>query len=251
MPRSSDQKPRAGHPVEGRHQRGRPVDHGRVDHLAPARLPGLHQGAHHPEGQVHAAAPEVADEVERRHRGLAPPSDAVQRSGQRDVVQVVARGHRVGAVLAPAGHPAVHQARVAGQAVLGADPQPLGHPGPEPLQQGVGSFDQRQHGLDPLGRLEVDADRAPASVQEVSRRVVGVAAPHRRGSIDSHDVGAHVGQHHGAERPRPDARDLYDPDSRQRSHDSSSARRLSARQCTGGPGTVRGRGMRRSPSDEG
>ena len=149
---------RAGHAEEGGHQRGGPVHHGRVHDLAPTRGPRFEHRAHHPVGEVHAAAPEVAHQVEGRHRGLALPADAVQRAGQRDVVQIMAGGRGVGAVLAPPGHPAVDQARVAGETVFRSDPEPLGHAGPEPLQQPVGSLHERKHGLDTLPRLEVDAD---------------------------------------------------------------------------------------------
>ena len=207
-----------GHAEEGGHQRGGAVHHGRVDHLALPGAAGLDQRARHPEGQVHAAAAEVADQVERRDRGVALASDAVQGAGQGDVVEVVAGGGGVGSVLAPAGHAAVDEARVAGQAVVGADAEPLGHAGPEPLQQCVGAVNQGKDRLDALGRLEVDADRAAPSVEQVERRTLRVAAAHRRGPVHPDHVGAHVGQHHCAERPRPDPRDLDNPYPRQRSH---------------------------------
>ena len=72
------------------------VDHGRVDDLTLARRGPLDQRAGDAEGQQHAAAAEVADQVERRHRALAGPADRVERAGQRDVVDVVAGGLREG-----------------------------------------------------------------------------------------------------------------------------------------------------------
>ena len=89
----------------------------------------------------------------------------------------------VGAVLAPAGHPAVDQAGVAGQAVVGAEPEPLGDPGPEPLDQGVGLLDQAQHRLPALGMLEVDADRPPAPAER--RRRPAALPPSRTASARS------------------------------------------------------------------
>ena len=65
------------HEVEGvdhRHQRGRAVDHGGVDHLALARAGRLEQGGHHAEGEQHAPAAEVAHQVERRHRRRVGPA---------------------------------------------------------------------------------------------------------------------------------------------------------------------------------
>ena len=57
--------------VRHRHERGGPVDHGGVDDLALPRALGLDDAAGDPERQEHAAAAEVAHQVERRHRRLA------------------------------------------------------------------------------------------------------------------------------------------------------------------------------------
>ena len=61
-----------------------------------------------------------------------------QRAGQRDVVDVVAGLGGVGALLAPARHPAVHQLGVPGQAYVRSDAEPFGHPWAETLGQHVG-----------------------------------------------------------------------------------------------------------------
>ena len=63
-----------------------------------------------------------------------------------------------------------------------------------------------------------------------SRRV---AADARSAAVDAHDVGAHVGEHHGAERPGADARDLDDAISGERSGHrvSSSVPRRCLRLC--------------------
>ena len=54
--------------VEHRHEDGGAVDHGRVDHLALAACAARSSSAaHDAEGEQHAAAAEVADQVERRH----------------------------------------------------------------------------------------------------------------------------------------------------------------------------------------
>ena len=62
-------------------------------------------------------------------------AQAVQGAGDADVVEVVAGrlGQRPG--LSPAGHPAVDQPRVAGPAVLGAEPETLGGAGAQALDQ--------------------------------------------------------------------------------------------------------------------
>ena len=94
--------------------------------------------AQHAEGQEHAAAAEIADQVERRHRRLALAADGVQHAGERDVVDVVAGGLRHRAVLAEAGHAAEHQLGIDLQQHVGPEPQPLHDARPEALDQRVG-----------------------------------------------------------------------------------------------------------------
>ena len=65
-----------------RQQRGA-VDHRRIDDLAAAAPARLDQAAGDAERQEHAAAAEVADEIERRHRRFVGAADGVQHAGQR------------------------------------------------------------------------------------------------------------------------------------------------------------------------
>ena len=51
------------------------------------------------------------------------------------------------AALAPAGHAAVDEARVAGEADVGSDAEAFGDAGPVPLDQDVGALDELQHEL--------------------------------------------------------------------------------------------------------
>ena len=101
---------------------------------------------------------------------LAGPAEVRERAGERDVVDVVARGLRHRTVLAPPGHAPVDELRVAGEAHVGAEAEALGHAGPEALEQRVGALDELQHELDALGVLQVDADRAAAAVQRLEVR---------------------------------------------------------------------------------
>ena len=91
------------------------------------------------ECEQHAAAAEVADQVERRHRRLAGAADRVQHAGERDVVDVVAGALGERTVLAPAGHAAVDEARVARVHGVGPEAEALHHAGPEALDQRVGA----------------------------------------------------------------------------------------------------------------
>ena len=151
-----------------------------------------------------------------------PPSrpKCASAPAERDVVDVVARGLRHRAVLAPAGHAAVDELRVPGEAVVGTEPEPLGDAGAVALDQRVGLLDEPQHRLDAVGVLQVDADRAPAPVQRLEVRLVERRGVDLLGAVDPDDVGAHVGEQHPRERPRADPGQLDDLDALQRSHDA-------------------------------
>ena len=164
-PDRSSQTPICLEAPHHRHEDRGAVDHRGVDDLALARAPRFEDAAHDAERHEHPAAAEVADEVDRRRRLAALAAEVRERAGERDVVDVVARGLRHRAVLAPAGHAAVDELRVAGEAHVGAEAEPLGDAGPEALDERVGLLDEPQHRLDAVGLLEVDADRAPAAVE--------------------------------------------------------------------------------------
>ncbi|MNP30813.1 hypothetical protein D3C76_1239050 [compost metagenome] len=102
------------------HVRGA-VDDRRVHHralAAGARAEDAGEDAHR---QVQRAAADVADQGDRRGRRLPRRAAVVQRAGQGDVVVVVAGGVGQRTVLAPAGHPAVDQLRVAREADVRAE----------------------------------------------------------------------------------------------------------------------------------
>src|SRR6185436_629058 len=88
--------PAAGAEKAGEHggEKRSALDHRRVDHLALARAAGLEQAAGDAEAEQHAAAAEVADQVQRRQRRLALAADGVEDAGERDVVDVVAGAAR-------------------------------------------------------------------------------------------------------------------------------------------------------------
>ena len=205
--------------VDHRHQRRRAVDHGRVDHLALTRTRRLQEGGHHPERQQHSATAEVTDQVEWRHRRGVGASEPPQRARDGDVVDVVARGVGHRAVLTPARHAAIDQGAVAGPHLVGTDPEALGHPGTEALDQSVGLLGKGEHQLDRVGILQINADRRAGSIEQVpvpgrGRRTLFDRTPW--GAFEADDLGSCVGQHHGGVRCRPDAREFDDLDAVQR-----------------------------------
>ena len=108
-----------------------------------------------------------------------------QRTGLRQVVDVVAGGHRQRPVLTPAGDPREDQPRVDRRAVVGADAESLAGAGPEAVQQHIGLGGQVQQRLR-LG-LDVQVDDPLAAVQQVDvlgghrqPAAAGAPAPRRR-----------------------------------------------------------------------
>ncbi len=172
----------------------------------------------HAAREEHSAAAEIADEIERRHGPSLRMADRVERAGERDVVDVVARAWRERSVLPPPGHPADDEFRIACEQGGGGEPHALEHAGPEALDQRIGAFDQRQERGDAARTLEVERHRAPAAQHDI------VAARKREaelwigGPIDEENVGAHVGQHHPAERHRADRLELQHLEAGQGSH---------------------------------
>jgi hypothetical protein len=206
--------------MDHRHQGGRTVDHGRIDHLTLARTRRLQQRRHHAEGEQHPPAPEIAHQVQRRHRRRIGPAHGPQRTTDGDVVDVMAgpRGQRT--VLAPPGHAAVDEGPVPDKTGIGPDAQPLRHAGTESLDESVGPFDQAQHELDRFGVLEVDPHRGTAPGQEVPMaRIRGRGTFGSAGGrpLEADDLGAGVSQHHGREGAGPDPRQLDDLDTAERS----------------------------------
>ncbi len=146
---------------------GRAVDDGGVDDLAAAARAGLEQRGEHADDEVERAAAEVADEVDRHLGWSAGPADGVQGAGDGDVADVVTGRLRERAVLAPAGHPAVDEPRVAGETVVGAEAEPLGDAGAVALEEDVGLLDEGERGREPVGVLEVEDDGGATAAQQV------------------------------------------------------------------------------------
>ena len=197
------------HAVDQAHEVGRTIDHGRVDH-DPATGPGhLEQRGQDAHDQVGRPASVVGDQVQRHDRSLARPRGVPQRAGDRAVVDVVAGQRRPGTGLAPAGHPAVDQARVHRPAVLRPEAEPLGDAGPEALDQQVGLGDQRQGLGAPRVGAQVDhAGGATAQQRVPAGHVAQRLAPR---PIQPDARGTEVGQHHPGVRHRADPAELHEP----------------------------------------
>ena len=189
----------------------RAVRHRGVDDLALARLRDVDERRGDPEREEHPASAHVADQVQR-HDGIpVRRADRAERSREADVVEVVSGLERERSLLSPTGHPAVDQSRIARQAGVRAEPEPLRDTRAEPLDQRVRGVDQPQGDLGPRLALEVDRDRAPTAVQHRLEALVTRLA----GPVDADHLRAEVPQDHPAERSRADPAELQDAMARQ------------------------------------
>ena len=141
----------------------------------------------------------------------------MQHAGETDVVDVVPGGVGDGSVLAPTGHASIDQLLVARQALVRAETESLGDARSESLEQRVGRLDQFEDQFDPLWLLEIHRDGPPVPGQHVPRAPGGAAYP-----VDPDYFGAHVREHHAAERSRPDAGEFDDAQPVKWSHRGSS-----------------------------
>ncbi|MDT4867304.1 hypothetical protein FQZ97_1022040 [compost metagenome] len=127
-------------------------------------------------------------------------------------------GHRAG--LAPTGHPRIDQARIAFERDVRAKTQALHRAGAKPFNHHIGTFDQFQRSGDTVRALQVEGDRTPIAPGNIGTlafqlrpQVTGLLR-----AVDTHHVGAHIGQQHGAKRRRPDCLKLHHPNATQYAH---------------------------------
>ncbi|MNP50811.1 hypothetical protein D3C76_1450960 [compost metagenome] len=103
-------------------------------------------------------------------------------------------------LLAPAGHPAVDQLRVALQTHVRSKPQTLHHTGAEALDQYIGILDQLQQHLSGARLARIDGDAATTTAEHAAVGVQEVGDL----TVDPYDIRPHVCKHHHGERCRTD-----------------------------------------------
>lgn len=193
---------------------GGAVHDGGVDDLPLTVGAGVLEGGEDADDEVERAARVVADQVGGDHGRLVRLADHGQGAGEREVGDVVSGALGERPVLAPAGHPAVDELRIAGEAGLGPDAEAFGDAGAVALDQDVRAFDEVQDAGRTLVALEVQENGALVAVGEVGRGID--AEPRATGPVDAYDVRPEVRQQHRGERSGPDARQLDDTDTGQR-----------------------------------
>ena len=111
------------------------------------------------------------------------------------------------AVLPPACHASVNEARITRETHVGTKAESLHYAGTHAFNEGVALLDETQHGLDAFGRLEIHRHGAFAAIGEL--RAAGVERIGTGFDAIHHDhVCAEIGEQHGAERTGADAGDF-------------------------------------------
>ena len=122
----------------------------------------------------------------------------------------MAGGLRQRAFLAPAGHAAIDQPRIARQHDVRPESEPLHHAGPKPFDQRIGVGEQFEHLRDRGLVLEVELDDLAAAPRNRLQVLLGADA------IERHHLRAHVGQHHAGKRAGADAGEFDDAEAGER-----------------------------------
>src|SRR5215472_8568660 len=121
-------------------------------------------------------------------------------------------------LLAPAGDPAIDEARIAHEAVLGAEAEPLHDPRTEALDQGVGTLNEPQGQCRSSLALQIERHgRAAAQQQIVAQLTLEPEIAWFR-PVDAQHARAEIGEQHSAHRSRPDAGEFNNFDAGERSH---------------------------------
>ncbi len=99
--------------------------------------------------------------------------------------------------------------------LVGTETEPFRHPRPEALHEYICLGREPTHDLDSFIGLEVDRYRSTATSVDIALHRLWSRAGCKVDSVHDDDVRPQVGEHHGAERRRPESRDLDDADTGQ------------------------------------
>jgi hypothetical protein len=135
--------------------------------------------------------------------------DGRERTGERNVVDVVTSHLRERPGLPPASHSAEYEARIARQERSGTEAQAFHDPRPETFDDDVGSIAQFQRRVSSLVGSNVDLQNVPPAVDN------GVWPAVSARPIDPDNFGAEIRQEHAAVRARAYAREFQDAHTRQ------------------------------------
>jgi hypothetical protein len=138
-----------------REQGRRAVDDGGINDLTCAGLFTFQKCSAYPERDQESATSEITHQVRWGLRWAFGLSEHVERSGSRDVPDVVARSTSKGSGLAPTCHPGIDQARIARMTDVGTESETLGYAGPEAFEQDICDLDQLKQCVTASRMLEI------------------------------------------------------------------------------------------------
>ncbi|MNE31618.1 hypothetical protein D3C80_1251950 [compost metagenome] len=194
---------------------GAAIDDRRINDLAFAGIARVHDAGEQTYGQVERTTAHVAHQTGRRNRCLAWLAGVPQRTSQCDVIHVMPGGLGQRTILAPTGHAAVDQARVARQANIRSEAQALHHAGTHAFDQGVTAFYQAQYGLDAFRAFEINSDGTFAALIDSTGAHVDFVSS-LCATLDQHHISAKIGKQHSTKGSWPKPRDFKNLEARQR-----------------------------------
>ncbi len=159
--------PRCHQAVKHGHHGSSTVHHGGVNDLPLPRAGRLQKGCQQPQGEIHPAAAEVADEIQGIDGLAAPLANAGKHSRKRNVIGIVACGLGQRTFLTPTCHAPVNQPGVDGKTVIGAKTQPFHGARPKALEQGISLLAQPQYERRTRRALQIHDNGGTASVHEI------------------------------------------------------------------------------------
>ena len=193
------------------------VDHRHVENLALARALPLDQRSEHPHGEECAAAAKVTDQIERRRRRRVTRPDRIEGAGEREIVDVMscARSQRAG--LPPPAHARINQTRIGFAEYFGTESEPFHRARSIPFDKNVCLHRQIANEIVSVGRFQIDRHRGAVAIKKVELRIAAKRAPGAE-AFNAQDVGAQIGEQHGAKRRRAKPGKFQNPNTGSRRH---------------------------------
>src|SRR5882762_9559942 len=152
-------------PMEVSHQIGGTVGHCRVDDLPFAARARMNDAGEQADNQEQGAAAVIRGEIERWN-GFILGADGMQRAAERQIVDVMSGISGVRTGLAPAGHAAIKDARIALEYHVRTEAESFHDPGAIALDKDLRMFAKPKAHVDGVRLLEIQFDGQPtASVQ--------------------------------------------------------------------------------------
>ena len=148
--------------------------------------------------------------------GFVPASPMASSAPVNAVVDVVTSRAAHGTALAPTGHSAKDQARIACEQDVRPEPKAFHDARPESLEKNIGLLDNPMHEVDCAFTLQIKGQRALAARKKLVARLERQPEITLARAVDAQDICAQVREQHSAEWHRADRRHLDNTQTLQR-----------------------------------